>query len=101
MPILLDDWSVTIIDDDPYLPPERRPSTLHGKVYGHPRFENGKCVFTSKPVAYRPDDRLFKTYSGSVYKLGKINQEYLEQFPDADSRLTEQLAQLPLFDVEC
>jgi len=69
----LENWSVST--DNPYYPPEAGRQYLAGNVYGHPRFEDGHRILTSKPV--KADGRLITTFSGSVYQLGKVSDDYL------------------------
>jgi len=71
--VKLEDWSVTAIGG-PYTAPELWREALYGKVYGHPKFNNGDKVRTS-PIK-KVDGRMITTASGTVYKIGKISPIY-------------------------
>jgi len=60
-------------------------SNLHGIVFGHPKFENGTEITTSKIVGTR--EGLILTYSGSEYQLEDVDPEYEKAFPNARQRL--------------
>ena len=62
-------------------------SGLSGNVYGNPKFEEGANIITAPVVGYNADDDVFVTRSGSKYKLGKMDSEYAEMFPEAKSKL--------------
>ena len=72
--VRLDNWSVCSAGRIRYTPPELQVKALQGNAFGHPRFEDGKHVVTSSPFSIK--GRIVTTYSGSVYKLGKIDPEY-------------------------
>lgn len=80
----LENWCI-VSDGDPYLAPEMQKSYLNGKVYGHPRFDEGHYVTTSRIIEVK--DGKVHTRSGSVYELGKVDPSYEEQFPKALERL--------------
>lgn len=76
MPILRN-WSTVI--DNPYRAPEAGSNIcLHGNVYGHPRFEDGTEVTTSR--VKESEGRVVQTMSGSEYVLeGEPDQEFVDQ----------------------
>lgn len=74
--MILECWSVTQKECDPYVPPEARNVYLQGSVFGHPKFPDGTFIRTSHIVDV--DDRMVTTARGSVYTLGAVSQEYLE-----------------------
>jgi len=74
--IKIQNWSTCCSEKDKIMHPSLRPLRLHGKVYGHPKFEDGKEV-TTGPVV-NAEGRVITTSSGSVYKLGSIEPEYRE-----------------------
>ena len=78
----LENWSVV---SDPYQAPEIAGYYLHGIVYGHPRFNDGVEVTTSRVVGVR-GDRIF-TSSGHLYELGNVASEYESLYPNARARL--------------
>lgn len=84
--MILQNWS--LVFRDPYKAPEIQHPALHGKVYGHPRFEDGSTVTTSSVVGITEDGKI-KTYSGSEYELGVVDQKYEELFPNARERIIQ------------
>jgi hypothetical protein len=73
----LEKWSCCFTDaENPYLAPECRTIRLQGKVYGHPSFDDGSDVVTSRIV--KTEGRTITTYSGSVYVLGEVEPGYRE-----------------------
>lgn len=74
--IVLKDWFLKE-KQDVWRAPEKQERYLGGKVYGHPKFEDGKEVRTSPVVSVK--GREITTGSGSVYLLeGPPRKEYLE-----------------------
>ncbi len=77
MTIILKDWWVKVREEDFYLAPEcvtRRH--LCGKVFGHPRYEDGKIVATSD--IQKVAGKQITTRSGSVYLIdGPPNDDYI------------------------
>lgn len=83
--VRIENWSVGCPYTDPYKAPELQTMCLMGNVYGHPRFEDGHFVHTS---AMESTNRGFiKTYSGTTYRLGKIDPKYEKLYPNAKRRL--------------
>ena len=88
--IILKNWSVFSNDND-FLPPELQVFRLQGNAYGHPRFNDGDPVNTSRIVKIT-DKGTYKeaeTYSGSVYELHRedVDPECEKQFPNYYERL--------------
>lgn len=81
MPI--QNWS--LVFSNPYNAPEIQTPSLHGKVFGHPKFEDGSNVTTSAVVGITEDGKI-KTYSGSEYELGEVDPKYEELFPNTRER---------------
>ena len=81
----LENWSVVHGPSDPYQPPELWVKRLHGKIYGHPRFDDGKDVTSSRIVGIEGD--FIVTGSGSRYELGAVDPQYETAYPNARERL--------------
>jgi len=81
----LENWSVVYGPRDPYDPPELWTSRLHGRVSGHPGFEEGKEIITSSIVGVEGD--LVETHSGNKYELGDVDPQYETAYPNARERL--------------
>lgn len=64
--IKLENWSTTNLFCNPQKPQVR----LCGKVFGHPKFDNGEVVITSIIVHLDLDNNKAETYSGTLYTLG-------------------------------
>ena len=71
---------MTATTESPYKAPETMIARLSGEVYGHPNFEDGTRVTTSRIV--NTSKRIVKTSSGSTYKLGFISQDYKSWLKD-------------------
>ena len=86
--MILKNWSV-ITKQNPFL--EYTHYYLQGHVYGHPRFNNGEDVTTSRimEINDKGDYKEIITKSGSVYELHKenVSAEYESQYPNAYERL--------------
>ena len=52
---------------------------LHGKVYGHPKIEDGHRAHTSKIVLIERGGRI-TTETGTVYLLGDKNQNFCKEY---------------------
>lgn len=74
--ITLENWSLTYGPPNPYVPPEGRATYLQGIVFGHPNYEDGAQICTSKIVGV--DDRTVTTKTGTQYTLGNICPAYLD-----------------------
>ncbi len=87
----LKNWSVTS-DINPYFAaPEMMRYHLQGDVYGHPRFNDGDPVTTSRiiKISDKGDYKEAVTISGSVYELHRedVDKEAEKQFSDYYERL--------------
>lgn len=60
-------WGIAPGPIDPYLPPEVKNLSVQGEVYGHPKFEDGTHITTSRIIDTR--GKLVKTLSGTRYRL--------------------------------
>lgn len=73
----LEEWSLSQDNSNPYQAPELRAVRLHGKVYGHERFEDGDPVTTSRVHNLDMKNRIAKT-NNTTYELGEPSVEYVE-----------------------
>ena len=87
--VKIDNWSFVEVTwrgsrRDPYeyeFAPPTLGSTLHGKVTGHLRIEDGHRAHTTALVDI-PALGALTTASGTQYELGKINPDYEEWMID-------------------
>lgn len=70
--VKLYNWSVQT--SNPYAAPEQGARSLKGRVEGHPNFDDGDKVRTSRVVSSK--GRLVTTSSGRTYRLGRICPKY-------------------------
>ncbi len=70
----LENWSV--VTTNPYIPPELDWIYLSGRVYDHEDIIDGTKIQTSRILIV--NGPLITTTSGSVYKLGEPNPEYIK-----------------------
>lgn len=88
--IRLKNWSI-FLEDNKYLAPELRSYRLQGNVYGHPKFNDGDPIYTSKIVKItdKGTHKEVITQSDSVYELYKedVDPNCEKQFPDYYERL--------------
>jgi hypothetical protein len=78
---ILQDWSLQVFPENSYQAPELWPSRLVGKVYGHPKFQDGEQV-TTGPIINKIDDETYETHN-TIYKVGLKDisyQLYLDQY---------------------
>lgn len=85
--IILKEWSLfTDVDHPEFKAPEILHYHLQGKAYGHPKFNDGDPVNTSRIVDIKEfgDHKEATTRSGSVYILSKedVDPECEKQFPN-------------------
>lgn len=105
--VILEDWSLIVVDNDPLRAPELKNMYLCGKVYGHPNFSDGESITTSKVLEFSifglEDDtpsleerissqmiidsegKPFDGYAvtqNTVYSLGVPEQEFVEFLKD-------------------
>ena len=87
----LKNYSVTSDVDGRFIAPELMHYHLQGNVYGHPRFDDGDPVTTSRIIEIndKGDYKVAITRSGSVYELHKedVDEEAEKQFPNYYERL--------------
>ena len=78
--MILTDWSIIYSKTQQYLAPEQKYYQLHGKVFGHPNFNDGTYVTTSIVNEIQDNNDYIKaiTASGSIYILYKkdMNVDY-------------------------
>jgi len=79
--VRLEDWALFYVGGE-YTPPELLKRKLTGKVYGHPRFEDGVEITTSSLIEFDVSKCLAVT-KNTTYTLGKASEEYLKLFPQA------------------
>jgi len=78
--IKIDEWCFTSII--PYKPPMKYQQLisnkifLYGKVYGHPKYKDGKRITTSRVMECK--NGVVTTRSGSEYKLLEPDPQYVE-----------------------
>lgn len=76
----LENWSTcTRPDADPYTAPEVQLS-VQGKVYDHPDRPDGEGIITSPIRSF--EGRTVTTYSGTVYELGQISEDFVRYCRD-------------------
>jgi hypothetical protein len=84
--IRIENWSILLdFEDEEYTSPQNYFLCFAGVVFGHPKFEDGSGIKTSRIISY--DEGVFKTVSGSAYILGKVNPAYEAKYPNAYSQL--------------
>lgn len=49
---ILKEWAIIINNKNPYMSSYECPKHCMGKVYGNPRFEDGKVIITSKIIRF-------------------------------------------------
>lgn len=82
----IENWAVVSVGNNPYT-----PLSLQGRVFGHPRFDDGKRITTSSIVGKNSKNEIL-TASGSSYELGQVDRSYEAKFPDAKNRLLGTIA---------
>lgn len=89
--IRLKNWSMYAEGNNGFNPPELWTYHFQGNVYGHPRFNDGDPITTSRIVEIndKGDYKEAKTRSGSVYCLypEDVDPEAEKQFPNYYERL--------------
>lgn len=87
----LKNWSITNGVNPNFVAPEMTHFHLQGNVYGHPRFNDGDPVITSRifEINDKGDYKEVITRSGAVYELYKedVDPECEKQFPNYYDRL--------------
>lgn len=80
--IYIEDWSIE---------QTKTSDCLVGVVYGHPSKPDGTLVQTTNIVSFDVLGRMARTKSGSLYILGRPNEEYVRFCRDNDSIYTDLL----------
>lgn len=75
--ISIEDW-VVISPCNEYTAPELIYTVLTGKVYGHPDFNDGDGITTSKITSINLKKKIAKTYSGNWYRLLTPNKDWVQ-----------------------
>ena len=83
--IRIENWSILLDFEEEYSPPQNYFLCFAGMAFGHPKFEDGTGIKTSRIISYR--NGVFKTASGSAYVLGTVNPAYEAKYPNAYSQL--------------
>ena len=88
MSIRLENWAL-LSDADGFKAPELVLYRFRGKVYNHPRFNDGSGIVTTAIESYK--NGIFVTASGSEYTLGEVNPEYEALYPGALERIIKSI----------
>ena len=90
IPIRIENWAIVIYDasGSGYTPPEFHSRKIVGNVYGHPKFENGDIITTSRIIEVINSHKI-RTISGSIYELGEPDEKYLQVYPQASNGISE------------
>ena len=87
----LKNWSITSDVNPNFVAPEMMHFHLQGNVYGHPRFNDGDPVTTSRIIEIndKGDYKECITRSGSVYELHKedVDPNAEKEYPNYYDRL--------------
>lgn len=87
----LKNWSVFQRDSSGFQAPELRASYLQGNAYGHPRFNDGTLINTSRIVSIEDKEEYkeVRTKSDSIYHCYKedVDPNAEKQFPHYYERL--------------
>lgn len=59
---------------------------LGGRAYGHHRIEDGHRVITTPIKKVNVEQGLIQTESGTIYRLGEVDQQYEAIYPNAKER---------------
>ena len=78
--ISLENWSILNVEGS---------ITLFGNAWGHPRFSQGHPIRTSKVMQMwiEGENAYVKTKSGSLYRLGVSDPEFLKHHSNPVARL--------------
>ena len=87
--ITLEEWCFQS-NQDGYAAPELASYRFIGKVYGHPKHEDGTVIATSTVVGWDGSEG-FTTVSGTTYTLGQPKPEYEAAYPGARERMIRQM----------
>jgi hypothetical protein len=75
--VKIENWTM-VSNLDPYKPPEMQVARLQGFAYGHPRFEDGTFITTSRLIDLDIPNGSAKTSSGSDYVLGQPSADWID-----------------------
>lgn len=79
----LENWSVGSNSMSPYAAPETCSLHLQGRVYDHPRFDDGTPITTSSiSLSGLTTPLTMRTRSGTVYQLGQISEDYCDWYKE-------------------
>ncbi len=70
----LEKWYTRV--SSPYAAPEQQAIYLHGEVFDHPSFQDGKTIGTSRIIDVNGNK--ITTKSGTMYLLGEPDPEFVE-----------------------
>ncbi len=82
----IENWSLVSRRLGTYVAPELARVSIQGRVFGHPRFDEGEEITTSYLEAVSGCE--VTTHSGSIYWLGSPSDEYTEWCRENRCRLT-------------
>lgn len=77
--VKLEEWAVVTTSDE-FTPPEMQSISLNGKVYGHPRFQDGEIVTTSS--IHNVKGKRVATQN-TIYELGEPCKDWLKWMEEA------------------
>ena len=87
----IENWSIIQMIKTEYDAPETAKLYFAGNVYGHSFFEDGHKIITSRITSFNPEKNSFHPFSGTEYVLGKVDEDYETQYPNAYNRLIRSL----------
>ena len=71
----LENWSIGVIAH-PYSAPETWVSSLHGNVYGHPKFQDGDEISTSQ-IEWADINKKEAKTANTLYFLGQVSEDWV------------------------
>ena len=76
--VRLENWSMHVLEHDPWTPPELIPRVLYGDVYGHPKeaLPDGHEIRTSRVLHLDLDNGWAETLN-TIYMLGDPEPKYV------------------------
>ena len=83
---LLEEWAITG-DFGSFVPPGTDDARLVGEVYEHPDHDPGKQVITSPIVKFNLLKSQATTFSGTLYSLGAIHEDFKKWMTDRNYTL--------------
>jgi|WetSurMetagenome_2_1015567.scaffolds.fasta_scaffold01970_21 hypothetical protein len=85
----IENWSIGFDEYDPYKAPELQIPMLYGTVTGHKKIKDGTNIRTSRIT--NVEGRIITTYSGSIYTLGQVSEDYVKWCEENKASTREQL----------